>query len=187
MRCQHALTQLRQHCTFLFQPFRLKALVCILSGIPTRIIARNRQQRRSRLSMLLLPIPFQTLQIEVGINAVSWHRDQLQTTTCSIKCIIDTASYTPLCFPLVVCKQARHVQQRSESLQRSDGSECVHGFNEYQETYWKSKKPWLDPLVLWLQGLTKVFSIQSRHGQPKPKTPHPVLGPRLSPPGRVCV
>ena len=119
----HALRQ-RGHCTFVFmeyQPFTLEALVCMLSGIPTCVIARGSQQRRSRLSMLLLPIPFQTLEVEVGINAISWHRDQLQTTTCSIKWIIDTASCTALCFSLVVCKQAQHVQQMSESLQRSDG------------------------------------------------------------------
>ena len=69
-----------------------------------------------------------------------------------LKCTIDTAICTALCSSLVVCEQAQHVQQMSESLQRSDGIECVHGFDEYQEAYLKSKKPCLEPLGLWLLG-----------------------------------
>ncbi len=56
-------------------------------------------------------------------------------------------------------------------MQRSDGSECVHGYNEYQETYWKSKKPWLDPLVLGSKGLPKYSAYSLDMGSPNPRPP----------------
>lgn len=45
----------------------------LLSWIVIVIMTLHIQQRRSRLSMALLPIAFQPLQIQIGIDAIARH------------------------------------------------------------------------------------------------------------------